>query len=275
MSNHPEPYECAKKIKALYPEYKPQVGIVLGSGLGGLAQELEDSVTISYSDLPGFPEVSVDGHGGNLLLGRIHGIDVVCLEGRAHKYESGHHQPVKTYVRTLKLLGCEYFIATNASGSLRREVGPGELVLLSDHINFQGSNPLVGPNDDDFGPRFLPMDDTYNKTMRESFHDLAREQKIDLHDGVYISVLGPSYETAAEIRAFRQWGADVVGMSTVPEVIIAKHCELKIAVIATVTNYATDIADTSHDHNEVVAMANQASVKLKGLIKGFIKGLKA
>lgn len=270
MSNNSLPFDAASKIKSLYPEYQPKIAIVLGSGLGPLANELDDRKSIPYDALPGFPVVSVDGHGGNLILGRINGVDVVCLEGRAHTYESGNHDVVKTYVRTLKVLGCEYFIATNASGSLRKEVGPGELVLISDHINFQGSNPLVGPNDEDFGPRFMPMDDTYHPKMREAFKQIATDNDITLHDGVYISVLGPSYETAAEIKAFRILGADVIGMSTVPEVIVAKHCGLKIAVIATVTNFATDIASESHDHNQVVQMANQASIKLQTLVKGFV-----
>ncbi len=273
MSKNFLPYDAASKIKSLYPEIKPLIGIVLGSGLGSMSQEIEDRQVIPYDALPGFPEVSVDGHGGNLILGRIHGVDVVCLEGRAHTYESGNHDVVKTYIRTLKLLGCQYFLATNASGSLRKDIGPGELVLVSDHINFQGSNPLVGPNDEDFGPRFQPMDDTYDKNMRSSLHNIAKAAGINLHDGIYISVLGPSYETAAEIRAFRTLGADVIGMSTVPEVIIAKHCGLKIAVIATVTNYATDITDESHDHNAVVAMANKASEKLKQIVKTFVKSL--
>lgn len=274
MSNNSLPFDAASKIKSLYPNYQPKFAIVLGSGLGPLAKELDDRVAIPYDALPGFPVVSVDGHGGNLILGRISGVDVVCLEGRAHTYESGNHDVVKTYVRTLKVLGCEYFIATNASGSLRKEVGPGELVLVSDHINFQGSNPLVGPNDEDFGERFTPMDDTYNPEMRAGFKAIAKDNDIVLHDGVYISVLGPTYETAAEIRAFRTLGADVIGMSTVPEVIVAKHCGLKIAVIATVTNYATDIACESHDHNQVVQMANQASAKLQTLVKGYVATFK-
>lgn len=267
------PKQATDKILSLYPDAKPRIGIVLGSGLGQLTSDLDNKRIIPYTALPGFPETSVDGHGGNLILGEFHGVEVVCLEGRAHTYESGHYDHVKTYVRTLKSLGCEYFLATNASGSFRQEVGPGELVLVTDHINFQGNNPLIGPNDDEFGPRFPAMDDTYHPEMREQLHEKAKRLGIPLHEGVYISVLGPSYETVAEIKAFRLLGADVIGMSTVPEVIIAKHCGLKIAVIATVTNYTTDLATESHSHDDVVAMANKASQNLQRLVKAYIETL--
>lgn len=273
MTTQSHPVKAAETLKSRYPDMNPRIGIVLGSGLGQLTQSLEDKKVIPYSELSGFPRTSVHGHGGNLILGRFHGVDVVCLEGRAHTYENGHHEDVKTYVRTLKCLGCEYFIATNASGSFRKEVGPGELVLVSDHINFQGSNPLVGPNDEEFGERFTPMDDTYDPKMRQVLKEKAASLNIPLHDGVYISVLGPSYETVAEIKAFRLLGADVIGMSTVPEVIVAKHCGLKIAVIATVTNYTTDLAKESHNHDEVVAMANKASINLEKLVKAYIETL--
>ncbi len=234
---------------------------------------MSDNVTIPYEALPGFPKASVKGHGGNLHLGKIGAVNVACLEGRSHTYETGSYEEVKTYVRTLKLLGCDYFLATNASGSLRKEVGPGELVMITDHINFQGQNPLVGPNDDDFGPRFPALDDTYNQQIQQKLLDHANDLGTILHKGVYISVLGPSYETAAEIRAFRLLGADVIGMSTVPEVLVAKHCGLKIAVIATITNFATDLASESHCHNEVVAMADKAAIKLQALVVEFIKNL--
>ena len=176
-------------------------------------------------------------------------------------------------MRTLKLLGCDYFLATNASGSLREEVGPGELMLITDHINMQPGNPLVGPNEDEFGPRFLPLDNAYDQGMREKLLMLAHKENIMLHQGVYLSVLGPNYETAAEIRAFRIMGADAVGMSTVPEVLIANHCGMKVAVIATITNFATGLAHTSHSHDAVVLMASKAAEKLNVLVKKFIMEL--
>ncbi|KGP64436.1 purine nucleoside phosphorylase [Legionella norrlandica] len=262
---------AAEYIKKLCPSFKPIVGVVLGSGLGQFAEELEDATCIEYENLPGFPKTTVHGHGGKLILGYYGPTAVVCLQGRAHTYEGvENYETVKTYVRTLKLLGCQYFIATNASGSLRENVGPGELMLITDHINFQPSNPLIGPNDEEFGPRFYPLDNAYDETMRNDLLNIAKKNSINLHQGVYISVLGPNYETAAEIRAFKLLGADAVGMSTVPEVLVANHCGLRVAVIATITNYATGLAKTSHNHDEVVKMASSASKKLNTLIKQYI-----
>jgi xanthosine phosphorylase len=267
------PHQAAAIIKERCPNFKPIIGIVLGSGLGGFSEELEDVVTISYDELPGFPKMTVEGHHGNLLLGHFSGVHVVCLQGRAHRYEGANHDAVKTYVRTLKLLGCEYFLATNASGSLREEVGPGSLMLITDHINMQPDNPLVGPNDDEFGPRFPPLDEAYNLDMRKRFLDIAHEESIILNQGVYLSVLGPNYETTAEIKAFRIMGADAVGMSTVPEVLVANHCGLKVAVIATITNYATGLDQTSHSHEAVIAMAKKAGEKLNQLVRRFVEEL--
>lgn len=265
---------AAEQIKKFNPSFAPDVGIVLGSGLGGFADELDNPVVIHYEDLPGFPKMTVHGHGGKLILGQWKGKDIVCLQGRAHTYEGIHnYEAVKTYVRTLKLLGCTYFIATNASGSLREEVGPGELMLISDHINLQPSNPLVGSNDDEFGPRFYPLDNAYDKTMQKDLLGVAEKLSIQLNPGVYISVLGPNYETAAEIRAFKVLGADAVGMSTVPEVLVANHCGMKVAVIATITNHATGLTSISHNHDEVVKMASQAAVNLNLLLKQYIQEL--
>lgn len=216
----------------------------------------------------------MEGHGGVLVLGYLNGVGVICLQGRAHTYEGvENYETVKTYIRTLKILGCEYFIATNASGSLREEVGPGEIMLITNHINLQPSNPLIGPNDDEFGPRFYPLDNAYDKKMRSDLLAVAQKNSITLNQGVYISVLGPHYETAAEIRAFKILGADAVGMSTVPEVLVANHCGMKVAVIAMITNYATGLDHTSHSHEAVVKTAEGASAKLSTLIKQYIMGL--
>lgn len=261
-------------IKEFCPTANPLIGIVLGSGLGSLIDEITDITTIPYSELPGFPQPTVKGHEGNLILGKLNGIEVACLQGRSHTYEHGTHAPVIQYVRTLKKLGCKYFLATNASGSLREDFHPGDLVLVTDHINMQGSSPLVGPNDDEFGPRFPPLDNAYDKSMQTALIQKAEALDINLHKGVYISVLGPTYETAAEIRAFRLMGAELVGMSTVPEVIVANHCGMKVAVIATITNFATGLTNVSHSHDSVVATANQAAISLKALVKQFIADLK-
>jgi xanthosine phosphorylase len=274
MSNKADLLLTVELIKRKKPNFHPKIGIVLGSGLGDLAEHLEDATVISYEELPGFPSIHVYGHKGNLVLGTLCGVEVACLQGRAHTYEGMHnHEAVKTYVRTLKLLGCEYFLATNASGSLNIEVGPGELMLITDHINLQPNNPLIGPNDDSFGPRFFPLDNAYDVSMRQKLLAVALEEDIPLHQGVYLSVIGPNYETTAEIKAFRIWGVDAVGMSTVPEVLVANHCGLKVAVIATITNYATGLSPTSHDHLEVVHTAAQAGKKLVHLVKRFVTQL--
>lgn len=275
VSNQSCAHKAANYIKKLYPSFKPSIGVVLGSGLGKFANELLDAVHISYEELPGFPKTTVLGHGGNLILGYWNNVGVVCLQGRAHTYEGlENYETVKTYIRTLKLLGCDYFIATNASGSLREDVGPGELMLISDHINLQPSNPLIGPNDEEFGPRFYPLDNAYDKEMRFNLIRIAAENSIKLTEGVYISVLGPNYETPAEIRAFKHWGADAVGMSTVPEVLVANHCGMRVAVIAMITNYATGLAKTAHRHESVVAMAESAAEKLNFILKNYIASLK-
>ncbi len=266
-------HHAAEKIKQLSPQFKPKIGIILGSGLGGFAELLDDAISIPYDELPGFPKPTVHGHGGILTLGYLAGVGVVCLQGRAHSYEGQNHETVKTYVRTLKLLGCNYFLATNASGSLREDVPPGELMLITDHINMQPGNPLVGRNDDEFGPRFLPLDNAYDRSLRDTLLNIAQKENISLHEGVYIAVLGPNYETAAEIRAFRILGADAVGMSTVPEVLVANHCGLKVAVIATITNYATGLDATTHNHESVVLTASRAVEKLNRLVKQFVTEL--
>lgn len=265
--------QAAQIIQQRAPGFKPKVGFVLGSGLGALADSLQDKVVIPYSELPGFPNSQIKGHSGTLSLGYLENVPVICLQGRAHYYEGDVTEIVRTYVRCLKLCGCDIFFATNASGSLCQDMPPGSLMMIEDHINLQPIHVLAGPNDDEIGPRFLPLDDAYDPTLREKLVSAAKESQIQLHSGVYLSLLGPCYETSAEIRAFKTLGADAVGMSTVPEVIVARHCGLKVAAIATITNYATGLATTSHSHDAVVATANAATVKLIQLIKRFVATL--
>ncbi len=257
-------------IQKQLPDFKPKIGVILGSGLGSFAEQLESCVKISYADLPNFPNCGVHGHAGALSLGYLGGIGVVCMQGRAHSYEGDQTETVKTYVRTFKLLGCEQLLIINAAGSLRENVAPGELVLITDHINMQPSNPLIGKNDDEFGPRFLPLDKAYNLSMRQKLLNIAVKNDIELHQGVYLATIGPNYETAAEIRAFKLLGADVVGMSTVPEVLVANHCGLQVAVISTITNFATGLTEISHNHEEVVKTASQAADKLNLILREFI-----
>jgi len=263
------PYQAAEVIAKYAPHAKPKIGFVLGSGLSSLADDIVDPISISYDELPGFPEIKVKGHSGELIIGKLNGTEVVCLKGRAHPYEGHGHEATKTYIRTLKLLGCEIYFAGNASGSFKQENKPGSLIMINDHINFQPTNPLVGPNDDDFGTRFPPMDNAYDPELRNQLKACANELDIELNEGTYISVIGPCYETPAEIRMYRTLGAEVIGMSTVPEVLVARHCGLKVAVIATITNYVTDMAGESHNHDNVVKVANEAALKLRKLVAQF------
>ena len=267
------PSQSAKVIAEYAPNIKPKVGLILGSGLGSLADQIDSPIKISYSDLPGFPVSTVAGHPGCLVLGQLGGIPVACCQGRVHGYEGTSGHGFKTFIRALKLIGCEQLIITNAAGSLRADVGPGELMIINDHINFQPGNPLIGPNDDEFGPRFFPMDDAYDQMMREKFHQTAESLQIKLADGVYISVPGPMFETPAEIRAFRILGADAVGMSTVPEVIVARHCGLKVAVISAITNYASGMSAEKITHEHTLYYGKLAATNLTNLIITFLKNV--
>ena len=198
--------KAAKMILQRVPHFKPKIAIVLGSGLASFAENIQNPTVISYSELPGFHVPKVVGHPGLLHLGTIHGVPIACMQGRAHYYEGIDHTVVKTMVRTLKLIGCEIFFATNASGSMTLSAQTGDLVAVSDHINFQCTNPLVGLNEETFGERFVPMEHAYDAELREQLATVANKLNIKLATGVYLGVLGPSFETPAEIRMFRQWG---------------------------------------------------------------------
>ncbi len=241
--------QAAEIIKNTIPDLQPTIGIVLGSGLGPLASQIENPTRIPYKNLPGFPACTVAGHGGELIIGQINGVTVACLYGRTHLYENIDYSLPKTMTRTLKLIGCQTFISTNASGSLREHVTPGSIVAISDHISFNFHNPLVGPNEDEFGPRFLGMEEVYNKSVREKLHSAASEIDITLHEGVYFGVLGPTFETPAEIRMYKQLGAEVIGMSTIPEVICAHHCGMNVAVISVISNLAAGISPIPLSHD--------------------------
>jgi xanthosine phosphorylase len=250
--------------------FVPKVGIILGSGLGGLADEIENPIRLPYQNIPGFPVSTAPGHAGVLVLGHLMGVPVMCMQGRVHRYEDAKNDEFKLLIRTFKLLGCSTLLVTNASGSLRPEVTPGNLVLITDHINFQHISPLMGPNDDEFGPRFLPMEAVYDLEFRNILHTVAKENAIHLYEGVNMSVMGPCFETPAEIRAYKILGADVINMSTVPEVIVARHCGLRVAAVAAVTNLAAGMGDhISHEDNLI--HAGKAAGSMKTLFKGFLE----
>lgn len=271
MNKHITPHHTADYIRQHMPAaFSAKIAIILGSGLGEIANEIENAVRLSYEDIPGFPVSTAPGHAGVLVLGYLMGVPVVCMQGRVHRYEGAQDYQFKLFIRTFKLLGCETLVVTNASGSLRKEVSVGELVLITDHINFQHISPLIGPNDDEFGPRFLPMGEVYDLKHRELLHRVAKENNITLHEGINMSVLGPCFETPAEIRAYRTLGADIINMSTVPEVIVARHCGLRVAGIAAITNLAEGLGEhISHEDNLI--HAKQAAGKMKTLLKGFVQ----
>ena len=264
-------YDALKEIQHYAPGFQPRLAIILGSGLGELTKQIEEPIIISYHQLPGFHKPKIEGHAGNLYLGKIKGVPVACLQGRTHYYEGINNNPIKTMVRTFKLMGCETWLATNAAGSLRKDVKPGSLILVKDHINFQFNNALVGPNEDNFGPRFVSMEDAYDPILRTKFSQIADQLSINLSEGVYIGVLGPAFETPAEIKAYCLLGADVVGMSTIPEVIIARHCGMRVVVISVVSNFASGITEEKVTHEQTLYGVKLATEHLTRLILTFIE----
>jgi xanthosine phosphorylase len=267
------PFEAADVIRARKPGFTPRVALILGSGLGVLAEQMTDAVAISYADLPGFPISTVHGHAGELVLGTLAGVPVACMKGRGHFYEGYGPGVMTSAIRTLKLVGCELLFVTNAAGSLRPEVDAGSLVALTDHINLLPGSPMAGPNDDRFGPRFFSMANAYDAETRELVKAVAAEKGITLHEGVYLSAAGPHFETAAEIRAFRTMGADVVGMSVVPEVIAARHCGMKVAGVSAITNLAEGLTPFALSHEQTLKYAAIAAKDLVALMHAFIERL--
>jgi xanthosine phosphorylase len=250
-------------------ERAPRLGIILGSGLGAVAEALEDAVTIPYTELPDFPAPSVHGHAGALALGTLSGVPVACLQGRRHVYEGGDPGAMRGPVRALKAAGAEALFVTNAAGSLNEDVGPGSLMAIGDHINMLAVNPLTGPNDDDVGPRFPSLRDAYDPELRALLHAAADTLGVKLAEGVYLATAGPSFETPAEIRAFRTLGADAVGMSTVPEVILARHAGLRVAAVSAITNLAEGMGGEALSHEQTLRYASVAAGDLTKLIIEF------
>jgi len=257
----------ADLIRSRAGDGAPEFGLILGSGLGHLAEAVE-GVAIDYGDLPGFPHAGVSGHNPKLVIGELEGVRVAVFGGRAHYYESGKGDAMRLPLEVLKELGATALIATNAAGSMRADIPPGDLMLLSDHINFSGLNPLIGEPTD---ARFVPMKDAYDPAMRDALQQAARFEAITLERGVYAWYSGPSFETPAEIRAINMLGADAVGMSTVPEVILARFLGLKCAAISTITNMAAGLSDEAISHEHTKAMAPLGAAKLEKILRRFLK----
>ncbi len=264
--------DAAAVIRARAPGWRGKVALMLGSGLGAVTDALEGTVSIAYEELEGFPRPTVPGHAGRMVLGTLEGVPLLCLSGRVHLYEGGEGAAVLPMMRLLRELGCELLIVTNAAGSLRAEVGPGALVLVDDHINFQGTNPLVGLVGQG-GPPFLDLSNLYDEAAREVFRQAAAEAGVPLERGVYLATLGPCFETPAEIRAFRALGADLVGMSLVPEAIAARHCGLRLAAVSVVTNLAAGLAPGPLSHEQTLQASGRAAERLLTLLRAALPRL--
>lgn len=254
---------------------RPAVAVVLGSGLGGFADSLAEATTIPYSEIPGWPQSTAIGHAGKLVVGTVDGFPVAVMSGRAHLYEGYTAQQVVYGVRALWQFGVESLVLTNASGGVNPNFGPGKLVLISDHINLMGQNPLTGPNDNSLGPRFPDMSEAYSKRYREAAREAAREMGLDLPEGVYAALTGPSYETPAEIRYLRAIGADLVGMSTALEAIAANHMEMKVLGISCVTNFAAGVVEQRLDHKEVLEVGVRVQDTVSELLRRVLPRLVA
>jgi purine-nucleoside phosphorylase len=252
---------------------KPEIGLILGSGLGAIADQIENAEHYSYSDIPHFPVSTVEGHAGMLVIGTLEGKKVVAMQGRFHYYEGYNMQEVTFPVRVMKLLGIEKLIVTNAAGAVNTSFNPGDLMLISDQLNLIGDNPLIGRNLDKFGTRFPDMSNAYDKELRNRVREIAKSHNIMLQEGVYAAMSGPTYETPAEVRMVRILGGDAVGMSTVPEVIIAVHSGIKVIGISCMTNMASGILDQPLCHDEVVETSSKVRDTFIKLMRNVIKDI--
>lgn len=259
---------------AAAPAWRPELGMILGSGLGDLANEVENAVRIPYGDIPHFPVSTVHGHSGTLVLGTLEGRNVMVYQGRVHFYEGYTMQEITFSVRLMKALGAETMLVTNAVGGISTFLVPGDLAIIRDHINLMGTNPLIGPNDEAVGPRFPPMVDAYDPNLRKFAHEVARQQGFEMREVVYLALTGPSYETKAEIAAFALLGADTVGMSTAPEVIVARHSGLRVLGISCVTN-ALHGGYEDAGHEAVVKQAKETGPRFIRLVRGIVRDLPA
>jgi purine-nucleoside phosphorylase len=247
--------------------FTPQIGLILGSGLGVLAEEIEDPIRISYSDIPGFPVSTVEGHAGQFVFGTLQGKKVAAMQGRFHYYEGYSMDKVTFPVRVMKEIGIESLIVTNAAGGVNTSFEAGDLMIITDHINNMGTNPLIGPNDNEFGVRFPDMSEAYSKRLRQLAKDTGVELNLSIQEGVYVGNTGPVYETPAEIRMIRTLGGDAVGMSTVPEVIVARHAGIEVLGISCISNMAAGILDQPLTHHEVI----ETTEKVKANFLSFVK----
>jgi purine-nucleoside phosphorylase len=249
----------------------PKAGVILGSGLGELAHEINAEATIDYADLPHFPHTTAIGHAGKLVCGTLAGHAVVAFQGRFHLYEGHTAETASLLVRLLKAVGGQTLIVSNAAGALNPQYGTGDVMLIDDHINLMFANPLIGVNDDDLGSRFPDMSSPYDRRLQRTAVDVAMRERFILHRGVYVAVLGPNYETRAEYRMLRRLGGDAVGMSTVPEVIAARHAGLRVLGLSTITNVGSPDALSETSAHDVLNVAASAATKLSAIVRGVLE----
>lgn len=269
ISNSSAAEDCVRILRDSVGSSRPSIAFVLGSGLGGLVDSVTDPTAISFEDLSGFPSTSVEGHAGQLVLGRLAGTEVAIMQGRAHYYETADAAAMKIPLQVLARLGCRTVILTNSAGSLRPEAGPGSLMLITDHINFAGINPLIGETGNE---RFVDMTEAYDAAIRARMKATADRLGIPLHQGVYIWFSGPSFETPAEIRAARVLGADAVGMSTVPEVLLARWLGLRVGALSIITNAASGMGESALTHEMSITRAAMGATDLGRLLGAFVEG---
>lgn len=254
---------------------QPMIGLILGSGLGVLADEIEEAARIPYKQIPDFPVSTVEGHAGQLVFGKLNGVPVVAMQGRFHYYEGYSFDQVTFPVRVMKELGVGSLIVTNAAGGVNKDFSPGDLMLITDHINNMGSNPLIGHNDSRLGVRFPDMSEAYSKDLIQRAKAVAKALNIALQEGVYVGNTGPTYETPAEVRMIRTLGGDAVGMSTVPEVIVARHSGLEVLGISCISNMASGILDQPLNHEEVIETTERVKENFLRLVKALVKEIGA
>jgi len=261
-------HECVEIISQHIKSFKPKVGLILGSGLGQFCDNINTQVSLNFEDLPGFPVAGVGGHAGKLLFGEIEDTNVVIMQGRAHYYEHGRADIMAVAIQVLSAIGCQSLVLTNAAGSTVKKASPGSVMLITDHINMTGVSPLFGA---DGNERFVNMVDAYNPKLSDDMRSAALTNNIDLHEGVYAWFSGPQFETPAEIRAVKTLGADAVGMSTVPEVILARHQGIPLCALSVITNYAAGMSETEISHDQTIAFASKAADTVEKILISYLK----
>lgn len=268
--------EIERSVAAIQEHFKgefPKTAIILGSGLGSFGDNMDIDTVVTYDKIPDFPQPTVEGHAGRLLIGKIGNTPLVCMQGRMHLYE-GHPAPeLAISIRTFKKLGVENLIITNAAGSLRMNMPAGSIMSIEDHVNMSGFNPLIGPNDDEFGPRFFDMTEAWDKELRERMLKAARKVDINLHSGTYVQFAGPNFETPAEIRMLAKLGLDAVGMSTVQECLVARHCGIRVCGLSVITNLGAGLAGHALSHDETLSEGQKAYNDISKVLVEFISEL--